>query len=107
MTAPLTIDQLLLIVDRAERGVILAQEAQQLRDGVRSLMAAMDRLDRMATAWELRLPDQISTATATYCIHNITGPFVPAQRPAAATGSGAATPTGSGADAPSRSTVGP
>lgn len=83
MTPPLTLDQLLLIVDRAERGVILPQEAQQLRDTVRTLMAAMDRLDQMATAWELRLPDQISTATATYCIHNITGPFVTAQQPAA------------------------
>lgn len=82
---PLTLDQLLLIVDRAERGVILPQEAQQLRDTVRTLMAAMDRLDQMATAWELRLPDQISTATATYCIHNITGPFATAQQPPAAT----------------------
>lgn len=97
---------LLHLINRAERGVLLPEEAQQLRDGIKALDAArrsaggmqralhearadvvvlsatVRRIERMATEWDERLPASISKAVAVESLRMVVGP---AQRALAGT----------------------
>jgi hypothetical protein len=89
---------LLHLINRAERGVLLPEEAQQLRDGIKALDAArrsaggmqralhearadavvlsavVRRVEQMATEWDERLPASISKAVAVESLRMAVGP---------------------------------